>query len=80
MHEINAWIAARPARDPNLRFVDTRRAAAAPGNLDRLAGSPDGLHPDIDGYRRMADALDPVIAGLVSARDEAPDDVDTASP
>jgi len=81
MHEINTWIAAAPARDANLRFADTRRAAAAPGNLDRLAGSPDGLHPDIAGYRRMAEVLDPIIARLVSGRDETPDDdVDTASP
>jgi lysophospholipase L1-like esterase len=80
MHEINAWIAAATARDPNLRFADTRRAAAAPGNLDRLAGSPDGLHPDIDGYRRMAEVLDPIIAKLLSGRDDSPDDVDNTSP
>ena len=52
----------RAARDANLVFADTRKAAAAPGNLDRLAGSPDGLHPDIDGYHKMADALAPAIA------------------
>ena len=80
MHEINAWIAAATAHDPNLHFADTRRAAAASGNLDRLAGSPDGLHPDIAGYRRMAEALDPIIAKLVVGHDDSPDDVDNASP
>jgi lysophospholipase L1-like esterase len=81
MHEINAWIAAAPARDPNLRFADTRRAAAAPGNLDRLAGSPDGLHPDIAGYRRMADVIEPVLAKLLTTRVTLPnDDDDRTSP
>ena len=68
MHEINAWIVSEARKDPNLVSADTRRAAAAPDNIDRLAGSPDGLHPDIDGYRRMADALAPVIAGVVPRR------------
>jgi lysophospholipase L1-like esterase len=35
---------------------------AAEGQPDRLRGSPDGLHPDTDGYRRMAEALAPAIA------------------
>jgi lysophospholipase L1-like esterase len=61
MRDINAWIEAEAGRDANLTFVDTRRAAAAPDDLDRLAGSPDGLHPDVNGYRRMADALAPAL-------------------
>jgi lysophospholipase L1-like esterase len=47
-------------------FVDTRKAVAAEGQPDRLSGSPDGLHPDIDGYRRMALALEPVLRILVT--------------
>ena len=31
---------------------------------DQLAGSPDGLHPNVDGYHHMADALEPWIAKL----------------
>lgn len=61
MRAINAWIAAEAARDPDVRYADTRTAAAAPDHPDRLAGSPDDLHPDVDGYRRMAEALAPVI-------------------
>ncbi len=81
MHEINAWIADAATREPNLRYADTRRAAAAPGNPDRLSGSPDGLHPDIDGYRRMADVIEPVLAKLLTPRDALPDDDDEqASP
>ncbi len=66
MHAVNAWIAAEAVRDPRVRFVDTRRAAAAPEDPDRLAGSPDGLHPDVDGYRRMAEAIEPVLRDAIA--------------
>ena len=62
MHAVNAWIAEEAGRDSNVLAVDTRAAVAAPGNPDLLAASPDGLHPDVDGYRRMAKALEPAIA------------------
>jgi lysophospholipase L1-like esterase len=61
MHEINAWIAAQAARDPNITAADTRAAVAARDDRDRLAGSDDGLHPDVAGYRAMADVLLPAI-------------------
>jgi len=67
MREINAWIARRAAALPRMAFVDTRAAVAAPGDPDRLAASPDGLHPDAEGYRRMAEALDPALRRLVSS-------------
>ena len=62
MHAINDWIRTAAERGAGIRWVDTRRAAAAPDNIDRLASSPDELHPDIDGYRRMAEALMPALA------------------
>ena len=61
MRAINAWIAEQAARDPRIAFADTRAATAAPGEPDKLAGSPDDLHPDITGYRRMAEVLEPAI-------------------
>lgn len=65
MHAVNAWIAREAARDPHLRFVDTRAAVAARMDPDRLAGSPDGLHPDVAGYRRMAEAIEPVLSRVL---------------
>ena len=47
-------------RDPNMAFVDTRKAAASPQDPDHLSGSPDGLHPDVAGYRNMAAAIEHV--------------------
>jgi lysophospholipase L1-like esterase len=65
MREINRWIQDEAGRRERFGFADTRAAAAAPGDLDRLSGSPDGLHPDVDGYRRMAEAIEPVLARLI---------------
>jgi acyl-CoA thioesterase-1 len=61
MKAINAWIAGEATRDPNLTFVDTRAAVAATNNPNRLASSPDDLHPDVEGYRKVAAAIGPVV-------------------
>ena len=66
MHEINAWIASQAKNDPRITFVDTRAAVAAAGDLDRLAGSPDGLHPDVEGYKKMALAIEPAIQKVLA--------------
>jgi lysophospholipase L1-like esterase len=68
MHEINAWIRTVAEADPAIAFVDTRAAAAAPDNIDRLLESPDELHPSPGGYRRMADAIHPVLRGVLKGR------------
>jgi len=68
MHAINEWIKNETTRHAGLIFVDTRAATAAAGHPDQLAGSPDGLHPDVDGYRRMAEALAPAIAKALGAK------------
>ena len=61
MHEINDWIRVQARADSRVVFVDTRAAVAAPGQPDRLSSSPDGLHPDSAGYRRMADVIGPAV-------------------
>ena len=65
---INQWIAAQPAKDPNVAVADTRAAVAARGDANKLAASPDGLHPDVNGYRQMADALEPVLRRVLEKR------------
>jgi lysophospholipase L1-like esterase len=67
MHDINAWIKTQ-ADTGVVTFVDTRAAVAAPGHPDTLASSPDGLHPDAAGYRRMADAIAPAIERALQSR------------
>jgi lysophospholipase L1-like esterase len=57
MRAVNDWIRARARDDRRIAFVDTRAAVAAEHNPDLLSASSDGLHPDVDGYRRMADAI-----------------------
>jgi lysophospholipase L1-like esterase len=68
MHEINTWINDVAAREHGVRFVDTRAAVAAIDNADRLADSPDGLHPSPSGYRRMAEAILPALEEILVKR------------
>lgn len=66
MHQINAWMASQGRGDHRLVFVDTRKAVASEHDPDLLAGSPDGLHPNVDGYRAMARAIESAIVKLVN--------------
>lgn len=62
MRAVNDWIRAyADAHGGSMVFCDTRAAAAAPGQPDRLLSSPDDLHPSPDGYKLMAAALEPAI-------------------
>jgi lysophospholipase L1-like esterase len=68
MHRINDWIRAQARAQPGVIVVDTRAAVASPRNPDMLSSSPDGLHPDAAGYRRMASALAPAIEQALLGR------------
>ena len=62
MGAVNGWIRDYAARhDGSVTFCDTRAAVAELGQPDRLVSSPDDLHPSPNGYRLMADALEPAI-------------------
>lgn len=59
---LNDWIVSF-ARALQIPMCDTAAAVADPSEPWRLRGSPDGLHPDVDGYRRMGEALVRTIEG-----------------
>lgn len=67
MREINEWIAST-ARARGYGFADTRAAVSHPEDPDRLLSSPDELHPDVEGYKRMATALLSAIDGVSTPR------------
>lgn len=68
MRAINDWIRAQARAHRRIGFVDTRAAVAARANPDVLASSPDGLHPDVAGYRRMAEAIGPALERALHPR------------
>ena len=61
MREINEWIRRFATDTKHIDFADTRSAVADSDDSDRLAESPDGLHPSPEGYRRMAEAIEPAL-------------------
>ncbi|HWT46873.1 MAG TPA: GDSL-type esterase/lipase family protein [Vicinamibacterales bacterium] len=65
MREINEWIAEQARGKAWMAFADTRAAVASASNPDTLRSSADRLHPDADGYRRMAGAIGPAIEALL---------------
>ena len=66
MRHVNEWIRGWSERTVGMTFADTRAAVAAPSDPDRLFESPDELHPSVDGYRRMAEALLPALDRAIS--------------
>jgi lysophospholipase L1-like esterase len=65
MRRINDWIRSQIKAEPPIAFADTRAAVAKAADPDQLQESPDGLHPSPDGYRRMAEALLPVLDSVL---------------
>jgi acyl-CoA thioesterase I len=56
IRRVNTWIEER-SRSSSLLFCDTNRAVRADGDPDRLGSTPDGLHPDVEGYRKMGETV-----------------------
>lgn len=65
MEKINAWIKAEAKKDPNVTFVDTRKAVASKEDRNKLASTQDGQHPDVAGYKKMAHVIEPVVARVM---------------
>ena len=53
---LNAWIE-NLTKVLGILFCDTYAAVADPADSNRLRGTPDGLHPDVAGYRAMGEVL-----------------------
>ena len=60
---LNDWIK-KAAEKMRMPVADLNAAVRAAQDPHKLNGSPDGLHPDVGGYRKMAltliDAIDPI--------------------
>ena len=53
---LNSWIESL-TKVLGIPFCDTHAAVADPADSTRLRGTPDGLHPDVAGYRAMGEAF-----------------------
>ncbi len=53
---LNGWIQIA-AEELGVLFCDTNSVVTDPSNPRKLRSTPDGLHPDPGGYRRMGEAL-----------------------
>ncbi len=67
MKEINEWIRTY-STEHTLGFCDLFRAVEDPKNPGYLRGTPDGLHPDREGYRAMGEALTKVVEHSLEGR------------
>ncbi len=65
MKEVNDWIETH-ARENGLGFCDLFRAVENTKRPWTLAGSPDGLHPDVFTYRKMGETLIGPLEKLIS--------------
>jgi lysophospholipase L1-like esterase len=65
---VNRWVEG-VSKASGFAFCDTHGLTADPRDPNRLAGSPDGLHPDVPGYRRMGEGLAKVIENAAARPD-----------
>jgi lysophospholipase L1-like esterase len=61
--ELNKWII-KKARDIPIPLINLHAVVAHPNDPQRLNGSPDGMHPDVGGYRQMGMALAALVEKL----------------
>ncbi len=63
MKKVNDWIRSY-SLEHHLGFCDTYHAVEDPENPGRLVSTSDGLHPDIEGYQKMGNAVTDVLEKL----------------
>lgn len=56
IQEVNGWIKGYAATKKYI-FCDTYAAVENPEKPGKLVSTPDGLHPDVSGYRKMGESL-----------------------
>ncbi len=60
MLRVNLWIQEFSKKNQFL-FCDTFKVVSNPEHFGKLSGSPDGLHPDVEGYKKMGEAITQVL-------------------
>ena len=60
MKRINEWIRSY-AQEQKFLFCDTFLFLSDPANPGHLTGTPDGIHPDVSGYRKMGEVISEVL-------------------
>ncbi len=60
INKLNAWII-KNADEIRIEVADLHAAVCDPQDCDKLNGTPDGLHPDVGGYRQMGLVLAKII-------------------
>lgn len=56
IRKVNEWIK-ETARERGFILCDTHEALEDPKNPGKLRATPDGLHPDVAGYRKMGEEI-----------------------
>ncbi|MGA7923890.1 MAG: GDSL-type esterase/lipase family protein [Thermoplasmata archaeon] len=67
VEQLNEWIRTT-TRELGCAFCDTHGMLSDPRNRNRLISTSDGLHPDVEGYRRVGEGLTRVIEEAESQR------------
>lgn len=69
MRQLNEWIAAY-SREKGYGYCDTYKAVEDPRRPGWLISSPDGLHPDKAGYRKMGEVLSACLSPLINKAED----------
>ena len=57
MQDVNEWIMDYTREHQDVIMCDTARSVEDPTHPGQLSSTDDGLHPDVEGYRRLGSAL-----------------------
>lgn len=72
MEEVNRWIE-HYSRERQMGYCDTFTALQHPDKPGSLLGTPDGLHPDRETYRRMGETIHTCLKSYLSLSEDPAD-------